>query len=371
MERKQMSIGVDLHKGQFTTYWKSGDGEKDSWKQYKTTTTGYKQFLQEINDAWKSGYRCEVAVESSGNTRYFKRKVEEVGATVKVINTLKFKVVNESVKKTDHRDAATIAEFLEKDMLPEAKLCSPESEELRRLLKVRENLVRTTVQVKNQLHGMLMSMGIELDKSSLQSKKNRQAAKDVLIEHGQPGETVDPFIETIDQLEKRINSINRIIEEKTKDDWMVQLLRTIPGAGLINAATVKAYTDDINRFRTYKQYSAYAGLAPYVQKSNESEYIGNITKRGPEELRTALVQIVLGMARSKKKTAEYRMMKRYEDMKTQKGSGKSIIATARKLSKIIWHMLHNNTPFDPRKMKDPILVKHSVDMQVEASRIAS
>ncbi len=34
-----------------------------------------------------------------------------------------FKVINESVKKTDKHDAATIAEFLAKDMLPESKYC--------------------------------------------------------------------------------------------------------------------------------------------------------------------------------------------------------------------------------------------------------
>lgn len=48
---------------------------------------------------------------------------------------LKFKVINESVKKTDRHDAAMIAEFLEKDMLPEAWLCSEESETIRRLQK--------------------------------------------------------------------------------------------------------------------------------------------------------------------------------------------------------------------------------------------
>ena len=37
---------------------------------------------------------------------------------------------------------------------------------------------------------------------------------------------------------------------------MVELIRTIPGAGLITAATVRAYTDDIKRFPSYKQYSA-------------------------------------------------------------------------------------------------------------------
>jgi transposase len=78
-----------------------------------------------------------IGVESTGNTRYFKHRMEEKGYSVIVINTMKFKVINESVKKTDKHDAATIAEFLAKDMLPESKLCSEDSEQLRRLLKVR------------------------------------------------------------------------------------------------------------------------------------------------------------------------------------------------------------------------------------------
>ena len=46
----------------------------------------------------------------------------------------KMKVVNESVKKTDKHDAATIAEFLEKDMLPGERAVAA-------VLKVRTSLV--------------------------------------------------------------------------------------------------------------------------------------------------------------------------------------------------------------------------------------
>jgi hypothetical protein len=50
--------------------------------------------------------------------------MEAASVRVVVINTLKFKVASESVKKTDRHDAATIAEFPGKDMLPESRLCS-------------------------------------------------------------------------------------------------------------------------------------------------------------------------------------------------------------------------------------------------------
>ncbi|MDR2515880.1 MAG: IS110 family transposase, partial [Spirochaetaceae bacterium] len=76
-----------------------------------------------------------------------------------------------------------------------------------------------------------------------------------------------------------------------------------------------------------KKYAAYAGLVPWVQNSNETVHHGRITKRGPEELRTALVQVVLGMRRLKKRTLAWRLMARYEALKSAKGSGKSMCKT--------------------------------------------
>jgi hypothetical protein len=85
----------------------------------------------------EAGHRVSVGAGSTGNTRYFKGRMEAVGARVVVTSTLKFKVASESVKKTDRHDAAAIAEFLEKDMLPESKPCGRMSEQMRQLLKAR------------------------------------------------------------------------------------------------------------------------------------------------------------------------------------------------------------------------------------------
>jgi transposase len=135
-----VNVGVDLHKTQFTVSVDCGKG--DEFAVYSTEDAGYADFLRRVKVWQKDGHAVRAGVESTGNTRYFKSRLETAGVEVVVINTLKFKVVNESVKKTDKHDAATIAEFLEKDMLPEAHLCSETSEQLRRLLKVRTNLVQ-------------------------------------------------------------------------------------------------------------------------------------------------------------------------------------------------------------------------------------
>ena len=178
-------IGVDLHKTQFTVHVRVGDRIESlsEIKQYPTTAAGYTKFLERIAGYKAVDFTVKIGVESTGNTRFFKNQVEKAGAEVTVINTLKFKVINESTKKTDKYDASTISWFLSKDMLPESHICSKETENLRRLLKSRERLVRSIVGQKNEVHALLVSMGLDDELRSLQSKKGRQKVLDTLLSH--------------------------------------------------------------------------------------------------------------------------------------------------------------------------------------------
>jgi transposase len=358
-----VNVGVDLHKTQFTVCVRDGSG--DRFVVYPTTDAGYEQFLRQMADRQAAGEIVRVGVESTGNTRYFKSRMEAAEIGVKVINTLKFKVVNESVKKTDKHDAATIAEFLEKDMLPESQLCSRTSEQLRRLLKARTTLVQAVVVMKNQIHALLTAEGLEDRKASLQSKRGRQRALDALQER-ENGLVVQPLLESIDRLQENVKAIEGELRTLTVGDRMVELLQTIPGCGEIGAWTIRAFVDDIGRFSSAKKLAAFAGLAPWVQDSNETVHHGRITKRGPEELRTGLVQVVMGIRRLKVDTQDWRLMRQYEALKRRRGSGKTIIATARKLAIIIWHMLSKDEEFSLALMADRKLMRKAEAMSQTA-----
>ncbi len=364
----RIDIGVDLHTTQFTVYAR-GEEKLGVNGQYLTNEEGYMTFLRKLGAWTRSGHDVRIGVESTGNTRYFKHRMEEKGYPVIVINTMKFKVIHESVKKTDKHDAATIAEFLSKDMLPESRLCSEASEHLRRLLKVRSTLVRARVTVKNQIHGLLVSMGMKDTKASLQSTRGRQKILDTLAGAGN-GLVVQPLVATIDRLSENVKAIEGEIEKLVAGDKVVELLQTIPGCGPITASSIRAYTDDIQRFANHKKYASYAGLAPWVQCSNETEHYGRITKRGPEELRTAFVQLVMGIRRSRQ-SASWRLMERYEAMKRVKGSGKSIIATARKLSRIVWVMLTRGEEFNVSLMTDRKLESGAKSMRTSTVTLSA
>lgn len=62
------------------------------------------------------------------------------------------------------------------------------------------------------------------------------------------------------------------------------------------------------------------------------------------------MQCVVAMVRMTNKTAELGIIKQYRKLKEEKSSGKAIIATARKLSRIIYIMLKTMTPFDSARL---------------------
>jgi transposase len=347
---KIIDIGVDLHKHQFTNYYLyNNDGYSGK---FLTNEKGMSSFKNELKQFLEKGFKLRIAVESTGNTRYFKTEIEKLGIEVFVVNTLKFKVVNESVNKTDKRDAKTIAEFLAKDMLPLVNLSSEKSEKLRRFVSVRRELVKTRVKMKNTIHGMLLSFGIETKAGLLNSKKGLEKVLGMISDE-ENLIIVESIITTIKKLSEQIKDIEEKLKEMTKTDRVVKILESFPGTGFLNAITVRAYIDDIKRFSHFNKLGAYCGLVPWVNCSDETVHYGKITKRGPIELRTAIIQMVIGMIRCKDEK-DNRLMTSYRNMKKNKGSGKAIVATARKLTKIIWTMLTNDEEYKKEKLNNAL-----------------
>jgi len=80
----------------------------------------------------------EVAVEATGTTRYFYEQVAAKVKRVAVVNPRAFEVVKRSANKTDKRDAANLALFLSKELLPEARMKSRDQAEVASLVQTRD-----------------------------------------------------------------------------------------------------------------------------------------------------------------------------------------------------------------------------------------
>jgi transposase len=78
-----------------------------------------------------------------------------------------------------------------------------------------------------------------------------------------------------------------------------------------------------------------------VYQSADKFYNGRITKRGSKEARWILTQIAQAAARKKSKLKEF-----FNRKKKSIGHSKAIIALARKIATIIWHLITNDEMYE-------------------------
>ena len=121
-------IGVDLHRNRFTCCIRL-ENERTYMTEWELKDLG--KFVKKLRPT------DEVAVEITGNTRLFHDAVAGHVARVVVVNTSQFRVIRQSVKKTDPNDARTLALYLSKDMLPEVRMKDKEHGQLASLTQMR------------------------------------------------------------------------------------------------------------------------------------------------------------------------------------------------------------------------------------------
>ena len=103
----------------------------------------------------------------------------------------------------------------------------------------------------------------------------------------------------------------------------------------------KSIIGDVNDFANEDKLAAYFGVVPRVSNSNETSHHGRITKRGSKLGRTTLVQCTLVAIRYSPYLRRF-----YSRIQMKRGSGKAIIATARKFLGIIYNTLKNDWIFE-------------------------
>ena len=98
---------------------------------------------------------------------------------------------------------------------------------------------------------------------------------------------------------------------------------------------------NINDFETPEKLAAYFGIVPRVFSTGETVHYGRITKMGNSIGRTTLVQSTLVAIRYNDYLKNF-----YLRLKAKKGSGKAIVATARKYLIIIYKTLKYDLMFE-------------------------
>jgi transposase len=175
-------------------------------------------------------------------------------------------------------DAATLAQLLRAELLPEAWIAPQATRDLRDLLRHRAALVRRSTRLKNRVHAVLADRGIGEDRG-LWTGPGRAWLAD-LERPPIPPTMVEDCGGLLDALATPIGRLERELYGLAKPDPRVQALMVLPGIGRLTAMTLVAEIGDIARFPTARKLCAWAGLTPQVRNSDRKVRHGHITKMG-------------------------------------------------------------------------------------------
>ena len=321
-------IGVDLHKTNFVVCFLSED-ERVRTETFILDSPGLSHFKRRLRPD------DHLAVEASANTFYFCRQIKDRLAKIVVVDTYRFAVIAKSKSKTDKKDAGMLARFLKLGWLPEVPVPTEQVEQLRHLFQARESLVRMLVQLKNMAHASLVRSGYAMKRSAFASPRTRGRMAGLENLSSVDRQIIEMTLRQMSEVEQEVGKLEAEIIERGKGLRGLERLLQIHGLNLIAAIGLLAEVGNIEMFETSKQLVAYAGLAAGVRQSNQTERRGKITKQGRKRLRTIVIRAVLSMV-NRTKTP---LMEFYQEKKRQKGAGKAIVATARKLLVIVFVML--------------------------------
>ena len=299
--------------------------------------------------------RDQVVLEATVNAWTLYDQLTPLVQEVKIAHPLLVKLISAARVKTDTRDTLHLARLLAAGLIPEVWVPPPPVRELRVLVAHRQRLVRQRTQAANRLHSVLHAHQITPPPGRLGSASQQAWWEQLEL----------PAVERLRVQQDRtiLQTVERLIAEvdaeltrlSAQPPWseLAPYMMQLPGFAVITSMTLLAAIGEITRFPSAKKLVGYSGLGASVHASGQTHHTGPITKQGRRELRTVLVEAAWS-------AVEHHPFWKAEFARLvpSLGKGKAIVAIARKLLVVVWHVLthqvadrHADRPMVTRKLR--------------------
>ena len=335
-----LSVGLDLHKrySQVEAIDESG-GRRAAARLINE--------LSEVESFFGSlGESCRVVLEAGWNwglMHDWLERLENV-SEVQLAHPYGVRAIAAAQVKTDRIDARTLAQLLRADLIPRAYIPSRQTRQLREGVRQRLFLVRLRTMVKNRIHTLLDRYHIQPPPVTDVFGK---AGRGYLAKVELPGSAQDLLCQDLRLLEMLTEEIRRteaLLASSVRQDRRVQRLRTIPGLGAILATLVALEIDRVQRFARPAKLVAYAGLVPTTYSSGGKTSHGRLMKMSNKWLRWALVEAAWIAVRR-----DPYFRDQFAKRQRSKGPKTAIIAVARRLAEVVWHVLSEDRDYQVRQ----------------------
>ncbi len=276
-----------------------------------------------------------VVMESTTNTWHLVDQLQPLVASVVVAHPLKVRLIATARVKTDALDALRLATLLAANLIPQVWVPPVPVRELRALISHRRRLLRQQTQLRNRLHSVLHCHNLLPPGGDLFSQHHRAWWLQLALSPSNKL-LVRQDLTLLDTIPTLITEVDKeLVQLSVTQPWasITPFLVQLPGIGPLNAMTLLGEIGDIQRFPSAKHLVSYAGLGASVHSSGQTSRTGRITKQGRRELRGTLVEAAWTAVNYN----DY-WRTQFERLAVRIGKPKAIVAMARKLLVVIWHV---------------------------------
>lgn len=328
------TIGLDVHKRVIEAAILDSDGQITKRERFPATREALLEFA-----SLHLTKGDQLVLEATTNTWAIARLLAVSVGKLVVSNPLLTRAIAHSKVKTDKVDSLVLAKLLHAGYLPEVWVPDESTRELRELTGRRAALVAQRTAIKNRIHAVLHQRLLHPPADELFGSSGRRFLEALALD-AIGREILDTELRLLDCVQLEIARFDGRMSETAYPDPRVRLLMTLPGVDVTVALTLLAALGDVSRFPSPDHATSYLGLVPSTRQSAEHCYHGPITKRGRSHARWMLVQAAQHLRTHPGPLGHF-----FRKLAHKKGHNVAVVATARKLVVIAWHLLSKGEPY--------------------------
>jgi transposase len=282
-----------------------------------------------------------VAVEATGNWYWIIDEIEQAGLQPLLVHPRKAKLMMGMTNKTDKLDAQGLNRLQRTGTLPTVWIPPGPLRDLRELTRTRLVLVAQRTRLKNRLSATLAKWGTPASEySDPYGKRGRVELENYLQRLPEQTRWVSQQLlaqldfvgAQVKQLEERLHSLVEVSES-------MQWLMSLPGVGVILAATIALEIGEVQRFPSAMHLASYSGTTPRVHASGGKVRYGSLRADVNQYLKWAFAEAGNSVALNHLRCPDRHVSQLYRRLRARKGHPKAIGAVARHLAEAAFHVL--------------------------------
>ncbi len=315
MDRIPVFVGLDYHKDSVRVCVEGVDGQ----------VLGNQGCANDVRRVltYAEGFGCVqgAAIEScEGAADFAEELIAEGSWKVQLAHPGYVRRLRQNPDKTDHSDARLLADLQRVGYVPRVWLAPQSVRELRRLVRYRRQLVNERRAIKLRIRSLLREHRRQCEAPRWGKAWFTWMRIVVLPESSRW--ILDRHLGRLKQLNADIVEVEKYLESKTQDDFVVQKLLKLKGVGPVTAWVLRAEVGRFDRFRSGKQLARFCGLTPRNVSSGARQADAGLIQACNRDLRSVLIEAAHRLKRYDKRWSDL------ADRLRKAGKPGSVIAAA-------------------------------------------